>query len=372
MLATTLPFLALLIGVCGLIFGADRFVNGSAGTAKNFGISPLVIGLTVVSIGTSAPEIIVSISAALRDASALAVGNAIGSNLANIGLVLGVTLLIAPLPVQRHLIVEEGPALLLVTLLAGVILFNNTLGRAESIALMLLAIPLLFATIKYKKHHPDSELIEEGENRPTLSTSTAVIALSFGLAVLLASAELTVWGATEIASRLGVSELIEEGENRPTLSTSAAVIALSFGLAVLLASAELTVWGATEIASRLGVSELIVGLTVVAIGTSLPELAASVASALKGHTDIALGNVLGSNLFNLMLVMTAAGIIQPSTLDSAVFTRDFASMAAITLLLVIAIAWALRRGGALTKPLGVLFLLCYAGYYASLTPALMQ
>ncbi|MDC0403822.1 calcium/sodium antiporter [Porticoccaceae bacterium] len=323
MLATTLPFLALLIGVCGLIFGADRFVNGSAGTAKNFGISPLVIGLTVVSIGTSAPEIIVSISAALRDASALAVGNAIGSNLANIGLVLGVTLLIAPLPVQRHLIVEEGPALLLVTLLAGVILFNNTLGRAESIALMLLAIPLLFATIKYKKHHPDSELIEEGENRPTLSTSTAVIALSFGLAVLLASAELTVWGATEIASRLGVSELI-------------------------------------------------VGLTVVAIGTSLPELAASVASALKGHTDIALGNVLGSNLFNLMLVMTAAGIIQPSTLDSAVFTRDFASMAAITLLLVIAIAWALRRGGALTKPLGVLFLLCYAGYYASLTPALMQ
>lgn len=323
MLATTLPFLALLIGVCGLIFGADRFVNGSAGTAKNFGISPLVIGLTVVSIGTSAPEIIVSISAALRDASALAVGNAIGSNLANIGLVLGVTLLIAPLPVQRHLIVEEGPALLLVTLLAGVILFNNTLGRAESIALMLLAIPLLFATIKYKKHHPDSELIEEGENRPTLSTSAAVIALSFGLAVLLASAELTVWGATEIASRLGVSELI-------------------------------------------------VGLTVVAIGTSLPELAASVASALKGHTDIALGNVLGSNLFNLMLVMTAAGIIQPSTLDSAVFTRDFASMAAITLLLVIAIAWALRRGGALTKPLGVLFLLCYAGYYASLTPALMQ
>ena len=323
MLATTLPFLALLIGVCGLIFGADRFVNGSAGTAKNFGISPLVIGLTVVSIGTSAPEIIVSISAALRDASALAVGNAIGSNLANIGLVLGVTLLIAPLPVQRHLIVEEGPALLLVTLLAGVILFNNTLGRAESIALMLLAIPLLFATIKYKKHHPDSELIEEGENRPTLSTSAAVIALSFGLAVLLASAELTVWGATEIASRLGVSELI-------------------------------------------------VGLTVVAIGTSLPELAASVASALKGHTDIALGNVLGSNLFNLMLVMTASGIIQPSTLDSAVFTRDFASMAAITLLLVIAIAWALRRGGALTKPLGVLFLLCYAGYYASLTPALMQ
>ncbi|MFW2422717.1 MAG: calcium/sodium antiporter [Porticoccaceae bacterium] len=323
MLATTLPFLALLIGVCGLIFGADRFVNGSAGTAKNFGISPLVIGLTVVSIGTSAPEIIVSISAALRDASALAVGNAIGSNLANIGLVLGVTLLIAPLPVQRHLIVEEGPALLLVTLLAGVILFNNTLGRAESIALMLLAIPLLFATIKYKKHHPDSELIEEGENSPTLSTSAAVIALSFGLAVLLASAELTVWGATEIASRLGVSELI-------------------------------------------------VGLTVVAIGTSLPELAASVASALKGHTDIALGNVLGSNLFNLMLVMTAAGIIQPSTLDSAVFTRDFASMAAITLLLVIAIAWALRRGGALTKPLGVLFLLCYAGYYASLTPALMQ
>ena len=323
MLATTLPFLALFIGVCGLIFGADRFVNGSAGAAKNFGISPLVIGLTVVSIGTSAPEVIVSISAALRDASALAVGNAIGSNLANIGLVLGVTLLIAPLPVQRHLIIEEGPALLLVTLLTGIILFNNTLGRAESVALLLLAVPLLFATIKYKQHHPDSELIEEGEHAPTLTTGAAMLSLGFGLAVLLASAEVTVWGATEIAARLGVSELI-------------------------------------------------VGLTVVAIGTSLPELAASVASALKGHTDIALGNVLGSNLFNLMLVMTAAGIIQPSTLESAVFTRDFASMAALTVLLVVAIAWALRRGGVLTRPLGVLFLLCYAGYYASLAPALMH
>lgn len=321
MLATSLPYLALIVGIIGLIIGADRFVAGSAGAAKNFGISPLVIGLTVVSIGTSAPEVIVSVSAALRDASALAVGNALGSNLANIGLVLGVTLLIAPLPVQRHLIIEEGPALLLVTLLAGAILFNNYLGRWESLALMALAVPLLFATVKYKQHHPDPELISEGEELVKLSTGHA----------------------------------------------SGWIVA---GLAVLLVSAEVTVWGATEIATRLGVSELIVGLTVVAIGTSLPELAASVVSALKGHTDIALGNVLGSNLFNLMLVMTAAGLIQPSALEAAVFSRDYLCMAALTLLLVAAIGLAVRRGAPLARPFGVLLLACYGGYYLLLAPAL--
>jgi len=322
MLTTSLPYIALLIGIIGLILGADRFVIGSAGAAKNFGISPLVIGLTVVSIGTSAPEVIVSISAALRDASALAVGNALGSNLANIGLVLGVTLLIAPLPVQRHLLREESPALLVVTLLAGIILYNNYLGRWESSALLLLAIPLLFVTVKYKQQHPDPELVTEGE---------AVAPLSNRLAGL--------W-----------------------------IVA---GLAVLLASAEVTVWGATQIATRLGVSELIIGLTVVAIGTSLPELAASVVSAIKGHTDIALGNVLGSNLFNLMLVMTSAGIIQPSAMDSAVFSRDYLSMALLTLLLVAAIGWALRRGTPLGRPIGVVLLLAYAAYYLTLAPALL-
>ncbi|TFH67181.1 calcium/sodium antiporter [Gammaproteobacteria bacterium LSUCC0057] len=322
MLATLLPYFALLFGIAGLIVGADRFVLGSAGAAKNFGISPLVIGLTVVSIGTSAPEVIVSVSAALRDASALAVGNALGSNLANIGLVLGVTLLIAPLPVQRHLIVEEGPALLLVTLLAGIMLFNNYLGRWESVGLMLLAIPLLIATVKYKQHHPDPELVAEGETVIALSNKTAALWIVVGLGVLLLCAEITVWGATQIATQLGVSELI-------------------------------------------------IGLTVVAIGTSLPELAASVVSAIKGHTDIALGNVLGSNLFNLMLVMSSAGIIQPSAMDSAVFSRDYLSMALLTVILVAVIAWALRRGTALRRPVGALLLLCYGGYYALLAPALL-
>ncbi len=317
--------LGVLFGLLGLLWGADRFVAGSAGAAKNFGISPLVIGLTIVSIGTSAPEIIVAINAALKDAGDMAVGNAIGSNLANIGLVLGITALIAPIPTQSHLIKQEGPVLLAVTLLAGLLIIDGSLSRPEGLILALIIPPLLIATVYYKKRHPNPETIEEGEAIPSMATPTAILWFLVGLGALLISSEALVWGAKEIALYFGVSQLI-------------------------------------------------IGLTVVAVGTSLPELAASVMSAIRGHHDIALGNIFGSNLFNLLAVMSVPGIIAPLTLAPEVFYRDYLAMSTLTLVLVGAIGWTLWQGkknhkqGALSKKIGLCLLALYTLYYVLLIP----
>jgi cation:H+ antiporter len=328
MSAMLLPILGLLVGVLGLLWGADRFVEGSAGAARNFGISPLIIGLTVVSIGTSAPEVLVSINAALSNAAELAVGNALGSNMANIGLVLGVTLLIAPTPVQKHLLSQEGLVLLIITEIAGFCLYDGFLGRGESLILGGLIFPLVFIAVKYKKTHISPEEVTAGEDIPDITMGAAALWFIIGLAVLLASAEVTVWSAKTIAQSMGVSELI-------------------------------------------------IGLTVVAIGTSLPELAASVVSAMRGHHDIAIGNIFGSNLFNLMLVMPAAGIISPMALSPEVFNRDFVSLELMTVLLIAMVAFALnkasRKGGPalLSRRLGVILIGGYIGYYVVLWPAII-
>jgi cation:H+ antiporter len=322
-----IPIAALIAGLIGLVWGADKFVNGSVGVAKNFGISSLVIGLTVVSIGTSAPEIIVSINAALKDSGGLAVGNAIGSNLANIGLVLGVTALVAPIPVKQYLLREESPILLVVTALAGLCLYDSQLDRFESVMLGILVLPILIFMVKFKKNHQTSK---------KLSTTDEI-------------------GITNI---------------------KLAVFWLAVGLLGLLVSAEITVWGAKSIASYFNVSDLIIGLTVIAIGTSLPELAASVMSALRGHHDIALGNIFGSNLFNILLVMTTAGAISPMTLPNSVFTRDYAALAGMTILMVgivfISLAKAERQNKSpnISRIFGVVLLLAYCGYYIILWPSM--
>ena len=322
-----IPMVALIAGLIGLVWGADKFVNGSVGVAKNFGISSLVIGLTVVSIGTSAPEIIVSINAALKDSGGLAVGNAIGSNLANIGLVLGVTALVAPIPVKQYLLQEESPIILVVTALAGLCLYDSQLDRFESVMLGILVIPILIFMVKFKKNHQTSK-------KP--STTDEIEITNIKLAVF--------W--------------------------------LTVGLLGLLVSAEITVWGAKSIASYFNVSDLIIGLTVIAIGTSLPELAASVMSALRGHHDIALGNIFGSNLFNILLVMTTAGAISPMTLPNSVFARDYAALAGMTILMVgivfISLAKAERQNKSpnISRMFGVVLLLAYCGYYIILWPSM--
>ena len=322
-----LPIIALLAGLLGLVWGADKFVTGSVGVARNFGISSMIIGLTVVSIGTSAPEIIVSINAALSDAGGLAVGNALGSNLANMGLVLGITTLVAPLPVQTHLLKEESPVLLLITVLAGLCLYDGQLNRGESISLGLMVIPVIAIMVKYKKNHPSPEVADD------VGTATDGSMKTSGLWLLL-------------------------------------------GLAILLLSAEVTVWGATSIAHFFGISDLIVGLTIVAIGTSLPELAASIVSVTKGHHDIAVGNIFGSNLFNLLLVMTTAGAIAPIALPSDVFSRDYLSLLVMTLLMIGLVGWTVRKNrhiesvARLSKFVGVILLTSYALYYVVLWSSL--
>lgn len=305
---------ALVIGILGLVWGADKFVAGSASFARSIGISTLVVGLTVVSVGTSAPEIIVSINAALENSGELAIGNALGSNLANIGLVLGLTLLFAPIPIYKKLLKEETPILLLVTALAGICLYDGLLSRLEGLLMVLLVIPLLIIAVRYKKSHPETS----------------------------------------------------ETEEFISLSKGGAAVQFLLGLIVLLASAELTVWGAKSIATFIGISELIIGLTIVAIGTSLPELAASALSAIRGHHDIALGNIIGSNLFNILLVMGAAGAISPLTLDDAVFSRDYLAMAAMTVLFVLLLAYNLFKNtnkAMLPKYVGLVLLFSYCLYY---------
>lgn len=308
------PICALVVGMLGLIWGADRFVTGSASLARSIGISSLVVGLTVVSVGTSAPEIIVSINAALKGSGQLAVGNALGSNLANIGLVLGVTLLISTIPLQKTLLKQEGLILLLVTTLAGIFLYNGFLGRYESLLLILLVIPLLFLAVKYKK--PQADIVNSQAAVP--------------------------------------------------LDKKSAILSFVIGLSVLLVSAEITVWAAKSVALNLGISELVIGLTVIAIGTSLPELAASAMGAIRGHHDIAIGNIIGSNLFNLLLVMGAAGAISPITLESMVFSRDYMAMATMTAMLILFIALALGKNSdhaKLPKKAGVILLTAYCLYY---------
>ena len=318
-----LAFAAILVGVVGLVWSADRFVAGAAAIAKSFGVTPLVIGLTIVSFGTSAPEVMVSLNAALRDAGQLAVGNAIGSNIANIALVLGVTLLVSAIPLQKHLLGHELPVLLLVTVVAGAFLFDRTLARWESILFLVALVPVIFYLVKSKQ------------------------------------AELTP------------GEIAEELDEVPDIPRLAALLWFAIGLVILIVSADILVWGAKTTAESFGVSQLVIGLTVIAVGTSLPELAASVMSALKGHHDIAVGNIIGSNIFNLMAVMTIPGVMQPLPLDDAVFSRDYLAMFGITLLLALVIAVKLQvtkpaAGAHMGKVTGAVLLMLYAGYIALL------
>lgn len=304
---------ALIIGLIILVWSADRFVLGAAATARIMGISPLVIGLTIVSLGTSAPEIFVSIMAAFDGSGGLAVGNAIGSNIANIGLVLGVTALVAAIPIQKKLIKKEIPLLLLVTIIAGLVLADLTLDFVDAI---ILAITLIVAIYLLFQQTSDSgEAVIDKDDQDAI-------------------------------------------ESMPTKS---AIFWLVVGLSALVISSKMLVWGATEIAHFYEISDLIIGLTIVAIGTSLPELAASVTSALRGHHDIAIGNIIGSNIFNLLAVLPIPGLIAPLVIDSEVMTRDYAMMLGLTISLIVIIALSYRRG-VIPRFTGILLLASYAAY----------
>ncbi|PAV25335.1 cation:H+ antiporter [Tamilnaduibacter salinus] len=308
-----LPFIgAIIVGLILLIWSADRFIEGSVGIASNAGMPPLLIGLTIVAFGTSAPEMLVSATAALTDAPAMAVGNAIGSNIANIGLVLGITVLVSPVPLRRAVLKREFPILLAVT--GAALLFLMDLSLTPIDGLMFLVMLVVALTLLAKGS-------ESGES----------------------------------------PEFVEELEEMPELDTRRAVMWFAVGLVLLIASSRMLVWGATELALTLGVSELVIGLTIIAIGTSLPELAASVASALKGHHDVALGNIVGSNLFNLLAVLAMPALLNPLTIDPEALYRDYAVMAGLTVLLAI-FAYSMQKKGKLARFEGGILLVIYIGY----------
>jgi cation:H+ antiporter len=301
------------------MWGADRFVAGAAATARNLGISPLIIGLTVVGIGTSAPEILVSAVATWTGNPELAVGNAIGSNITNMGLVLGATALITPLMVNSETLRREFPILFAVMLVSLVLLLDGDLDLFDGVILMggLVLIVYWLASLALRQR-------SAGQNGDPLE-----------------------------------AEYLEEMP--PEMSTVRALMWVGIGLLVLLGSSRLLVWGAVNVAQWFGISDLIIGLTIVAIGTSLPELAASVMSALRNEPDIAIGNVLGSNMFNLLAVLGIPGLIQPVTISGDVLSRDYPVMIGLAVALF-AMAYGFRKPGHITRVEGGLLLLGYAGY----------
>lgn len=308
------PVAAVVIGFALLLWGADRFVVGAAATARNLGVSPLIVGLTIVGFGTSAPEILVSAIAAWDGNTGLAIGNALGSNITNIALILGVTALAKPLVVRSETLRREFPVLLATMLAALVLVMDAELDLVDGI-LLLIGMAVMLYWI--------ASLGLRGRTDPIVAEFTAEM-----------PAQMPTWRA--------LSWLLA-------------------GLVLLLVSSRALVWGAVQIAVSAGVSDLVVGLTIVAIGTSLPELAASVTSALKGEHDIAIGNVIGSNMFNLLVVLGVPGIIRPGAVPGGVLERDFPVMIGLTLALF-AMAYGFRRPGHINRPEGAVLLLAFIGY----------
>ncbi len=307
--------LALILGFITLVWSADKFLSGAASTANHLGVSKMLIGLTVVSVGTSAPEILVAVTASIEGTPLLAIGNAIGSNIANIGLVLGITALIAPLPFSQTVLKAELPWLLGATLLALILMFDLYLSLLDGV-------------------------------------------------LLLGGLGLILWRLMKNQQTAGVevSESIhEELDELQQMPMGQAIFWLITGLLVLLVSAEVLVWSATEIAEALGVSELIIGLTIVAVGTSLPELAATVGSAIKGHSDIAIGNVVGSNILNILAVLAIPGLIGGADIDIVALWRDCGMMLALTLLLAL-FAYAIGSRPVITRFEGAVMLAAWCGY----------
>ncbi len=308
---------SLIVGFVLLTWSADRFVDGAAGLARAMGISTLIIGLTVVAFGTSAPEMLVSAVAAWQGNSGIALGNAIGSNITNMALVLGVTALVVPLNVHSTTLNREFPLMVVVMLAVMALLWQGGLGRLQGMVLLAGMVALVLWTIHLARMSPEDEplMVEYDEEIPQA---------------------MPIWKAW---------------------------LLLVGGLALLLVSSKLLVWGAVGLARHFGVSDLVIGLTIIALGTSLPELAASVVAARKGEPDIAVGNVVGSNLFNLLGVLGIAGVVGPAPVERAVLLRDFPLMVGLALVLYL-LARGLRWNGhgLIRRWEGAVLVTLYLGY----------
>ena len=312
-----LYLLGIIAGFGILVWSADKFVDGAASTAKHLGMPTLLIGILIVGFGTSAPEMVVSAIAAMEGNPGLALGNAIGSNIVNIALILGVTAVISPIVVNSNIVKKEIPLLLLIVFIIGYLLLDNFLSFIEGIILLGGFFALVVWSIISAMRNKGDALESDMED-----------------------------------------ELIEH-----PMSLKAGIIWLIIGLVLLIASSRLLVWGAVGVATEFGISDLIIGLTIVALGTSLPELAASIIAARKGEHDIAIGNVVGSNMFNILAVIGIATVIAPmNNIPFEVLQRDWVVMLVLTIALLV-MSYAFKaKNGVITRVEGIILIISYVAY----------
>ncbi len=311
-----LDVVIVVFGFLGLIWGADKFVAGASAIALNLGVAPLMIGLTIVAFGTSAPEFFSSAVAALEQQAPIAIGNALGSNIFNIGVALGIATLLRPITPPKSLIKKELPALLLVTIVTGILFADLHLGLNDSLILIGVLGFLAYRLVRQGRRKQ-----ERGE------------------------------------------ESDEEELDIPPVNILRATLMLLFGLLLLVIGAEALIGAASSIATRMGVSSAIIGLTIVALGTSLPELAACVASVLRGHSDLALGNIVGSNILNLLVVLPFPGLLAAGSIESSLFYRDYATMLIMTLVLAAICYWTAKTGKNIGRGSGAVFVLMYLCWF---------
>lgn len=320
-----LAIVAIVVGLVLLVWSADRFVDGAVGVAQFFGMSTFLIGMIIVGFGTSAPEMVVSILSAMNNSPQLALGNAYGSNIANIALILGTTALIAPVVVKKQAMVRDIPILMAMTALTVVLLMDGNVSFVDGVVLLLAFVAVttfnILAELHEKRKRKKAKLADNADENSPAEKVSIVKSLAW----------------------------------------------LFVGLALLIGSSRMLVWGAVYTAQALGVSDLLIGLTIVAIGTSLPELASSIAAARRGENDLAVGNVIGSNIFNTLVVVGLASVIAPiKAADPEVMSRDVPIMIALTLLLFfICIPFKKKNGKRVSgfgRIGGALFLSLYIAY----------
>ena len=309
--------LAIVIGLVVLVWSANKFIDAAATVARHYALPPLLIGVVIIGFGTSAPELTVSAISALEGSPGIALGNAYGSNIANIALILGITALISPIVVQSGILRKELPLLAGVTLLSVALLWDLQISRLDAAVLLLTFAALMAWSIWHSLRSADDTL------------------------------------GAETQAELGAHTLA---------TVRLAWIWLAAGLLLLIASSRLLVWGAVQAAQGLGVSELVIGLTVVAVGTSLPELASCIAAARKKEHDLAIGNILGSNLFNTLAVVGLAGAIHPLAAEPEVLSRDLLVVGALTLALFVLARQRRGRPGQISRWSGAALLLTFVGY----------
>lgn len=311
---------AIVVGLVILVWSADRFVDSAAVLAKHLGMPALLIGIIIIGFGTSAPEMVVSVLAATSGSPELALGNAYGSNITNIALILGLTAILSPILVQSQVVRREMPVLLAVSVLAWWQLSDGQLTRVEGAILLLGLFALVGVSIWEAYRQPNNQ-------------------------------------------DAYVQEMNQELQDQPSVTKGKAIVGVIVGLTILVLSSRLLVWGAVGLAESFGVSELIIGLTIVAVGTSLPELVSSIMAARKGEHDLALGNIIGSNIFNTLAVVGLATVLAPMQVDPKMLTRDIGTMLAMTVLLLI-MCLSFKRGqqGKITRLEGGVLLSCFVGY----------